>query len=79
MSGQLRFDGIYKTSMGICPQARLWNITGGYGAGGASCGPGGGGGAGFRGNFISKDFFKIVFKGDLADINHLEVVVQVLL
>lgn len=34
---------------GECPKGRAWNISGGYGGGGASCGPGGGGGAGYRG------------------------------
>lgn len=52
MNGQVRFDGFYSTINGVCPKARLWNITGGYGGGGASCGPGGGGGAGFQGIYF---------------------------
>ncbi|KAI6189699.1 Tyrosine-protein kinase receptor [Aphelenchoides bicaudatus] len=34
---------------GYCPRGRLYNITGNLGGGGASCGPGAGGGAGYIG------------------------------
>lgn len=54
----MRFDGFYSTIEGVCPQARLWNITGGYGGGGATCGPGGGGGAGFYGIFYKNYYLK---------------------
>lgn len=38
---------------GICSTGRWWNISGGYGGGGASCGLGGGGGSGFTGIIFS--------------------------
>lgn len=36
----------------VCLMSRWWNISGGYGGGGASCGLNGGGGSGFTGNKI---------------------------
>lgn len=79
MNGQMRFDGFYSTIEGVCPQDRLWNITGGYGGGGATCGPGGGGGAGFYGIFYKNYYLKNFLKAVLVVTKHLVAAVPVLL
>lgn len=47
MSGQLLSPSNAKP--GICPSGRNWSLSGGFGGGGAVCGPGAGGGAGYVG------------------------------
>uniref|UniRef100_A0A914VX86 Tyrosine-protein kinase receptor n=1 Tax=Plectus sambesii TaxID=2011161 RepID=A0A914VX86_9BILA len=43
-----------RASAGVCPSGSYWMTFGGFGGGGASCGPGAGGGAGYYGGESGK-------------------------